>query len=155
MGALSSILKAHKFLKGLPPRYLKSLVGCAAAMQFEAEQFLFREGERANQFFLVYEGKIAIEIHAPGRGSLRIQTIGAGDVVGWSWLIRPYKWHFDAKAVERAKVIALDGEHLRRQFHRDPAFGYDLLNRFAQVMTERLSATRLQLLDLYGNQSKR
>jgi hypothetical protein len=92
-----------------------------------------------------------VETFAPGRGPIIIQTLGEGEVLGWSWLIAPYRWRFDGRAVELTRAIALDGECLRGKCEEDHNFGYKLMKRFAHVMEQRLQATRLQLLDVYGS----
>ncbi len=150
METLEPILSEHPFLKGLEPRYLKIIVGCASNVRFNAGQFLFREGEEANRFYMIRQGKVAVEIHAGKRGSIIVQTVGEGGVLGWSWLIPPYRWRFDARAVELTRAIALDAKCLRTKSEEDHNLGYELLKRFSDIVVERLDATRLQLLDLYG-----
>ena len=150
---LEPILSAHPFFHDLEPRYLKLIVGCAANVRFEAGQFVFREGDEANQFYLIRHGSVSLEIFAPNRGSITTQTLGEGDVLGWSWLFAPYRWSCDARAVTLTRAIALDGSCLRAKCEGDHELGYELLKRFAHVIMDRLSATRLQLLDLYGSQS--
>jgi len=149
---LERILAAHPFFQGLEPRYLELLIGCAANIRFEPDSFLFRTGEEANQFFLLRDGRVMLEITAPGRAPLVVQTLGAGEILGWSWLIPPYHWMFDAVAVERTRAIALDGKCLRAKCEADHNLGYELLKRFAHILGDRLQAARLQLLDLYGQQ---
>lgn len=139
----------HPFFKGLEPRYLQLIVGCAANVRFDAGQFIFREGEEANQFYIIRHGHVALEISTPERGSLVVQTIGEGEVLGWSWLVPPYRWHFDARAVELTRAIALDGKCVRTKCEEDHDLGYELMKRFAQIVMQRLQATRLQLLDVY------
>ena len=146
---LEPILSEHPFLKGLKPEYLKLIVGCASNVRFNAGQHLFREGEEANQFYMIRRGKVALEIFAPERGPITVQTVGEGDVLGWSWLIPPYRWRFDARALELTQAIALDGKCLRTKSEEDHALGYELLKRFSSIIVERLEATRLQLLDIY------
>jgi CRP-like cAMP-binding protein len=147
---LEPLLAEHPFLRGLEPRYLALLAGCAANVRFDAGRYIFREGEEADRFYIIRHGKVALELSAPERGALTIQTLGAGDVLGWSWLFPPYRWRFDARALELTRAIALDGACLRRKCDEDHSFGYELVKRFAQVIVERLQATRLQLLDVYG-----
>jgi CRP-like cAMP-binding protein len=147
---LEPVLKAHPFFKDLDPRYLELLVGCASNVRFKADQMINRLGEEANRFFIIREGKVAIEIDVPGRGPITIQTLGAGDVLGWSWIFPPYNWNFDARAMEPTRVVALDGKCLRRKCEQDHDLGFDLMKRFAAVMIERLQATRLQLVDVYS-----
>jgi CRP-like cAMP-binding protein len=148
---LEPLLAAHPFFAGLDPAHLRLLVACATNVRIDAGAFLFRAGEEANQFWLVREGRVALEILAPGRSALVLQTVGAGEILGWSWLVPPYQWLFDARAVEMVRAIALDGRCLRGKCEADHDLGYELLKRFAHIMEERLQAARLQLLDLYGD----
>jgi CRP-like cAMP-binding protein len=112
---------------------------------------LFREGTPADRFFLIREGRIALEIDAPGRGPLTIETLQAGDVVGWSWLFEPYRWHLDGRAVSSTGLVAFDGACLRAKCEADHELGYALMQRFAECLIERLEATQLQLTDVYGH----
>ena len=146
---LEPILAQHPFLSDLKPGHIQLLNGCASNVRFNAGQFLFHEAEEANQFFIIRQGKVAIEIFFPARGAITIETIGEGDVLGWSWLVFPYQWRFDARAVEMTRAIALDGTCLRNKCEEDHDLGYELLKRFAHIIDRRLQATRLQLLDIY------
>jgi len=147
---LERILAAHPFFKGMEPIYHQLFVDCASNVRFEAGAFIFREGEEANQFYLIRHGRVAVEISTPERGPVIIQSLGEGDVLGWGWMIPPYRWHFDARAVELTRAIALDGRCLRERSEADHDLGFQLMKRAAQVMEERFQATRLQLLDVYG-----
>ena len=149
METLEPLLAEHPFFRDLTPGDIKLFTGCAKNVRFEAGQMIFREGEDADQFYLIREGKVALEVFT-SRGSAPIQTISAGDVLGWSWLIPPYKWRFDARAIEITRAFALDGKCLRGKCDEDPRLGYELLKRIAAVIAERLHATRLQMLDVYG-----
>ena len=151
MRTLETILADHPFFAGLSKRHLEILSGCASNVVFEEGHIIFREGEEANQFYLIREGKVALEVHAAGVGTIIIQTLNAGDILGWSWLVPPYRWHFDARANEPTRAIALNGECLRGKCEQDHDLGYELLKRFAEIITQRLQATRLQLLDVYRN----
>jgi CRP-like cAMP-binding protein len=153
METLERVLSAHPFFQHLEPRHLELLVGCAANVRFDAGQFLFHAGEEANQFFLIRQGTVALEIVAPGRPPITLQTLGEGEILGWSWLIPPYYWMFDARAVEPTRALGLDGKCLRTKCEADHDLGYELLKRFAHIMEQRLQATRLQLLDVYGEQA--
>ncbi len=149
MQTLEAILANHPFCKGFEPRYMQLITGCASNVRFRAGTYIFREGEPASSFYIIRQGKVALEVMAAQRGSLIIQTIEAGDVLGWSWLFPPYRWHFSARAVEETRAIALDGVCLREKGETDHDFGYELMKRVAHIMMDRLQATRLQALDLY------
>ena len=148
---LEPLLRDHPFLRGLEPEYLALLAGCAANVRFREGSFMFREGEPAGQCFLIREGKMALEIDAPGRGSIIVQTLGAGDVTGFSWLLEPHRWEFDGRAIEPVRALALDGTCLRGKCADDPRLGFELTQLFARLAIRRLQATRLRLLDVYGN----
>jgi len=150
MESLEPILRTHPFLEGLDSRFMELITGCASNVRFNAGEFLFHEDEEANQFYIVRQGKVAVESHAAGMDPIIIHTVGEGDILGWSWLVPPYYWHFDAKAVELTRAIALDGKCLRQKCENDHELGYELLKRFTNIITQRLEATRMQLLDFYG-----
>ena len=147
--SLERILGEHPFFKGLEGPYLELFVDCASNVRFSAGEILFREGEEANQFYMIRQGKVALELLTSERGPISVQTVGEGDVLGWSWLIPPYRWRFGARAVELTRAIALDGKCLRKKSEEDHDLGYELLRRFSSIIVERLEATRLQLLDVY------
>lgn len=150
METLEPVLAEHPFLQGIDEKHLQLLVGCASNARFDTGQFLFREGEEANQFFIIRHGRVAIEIFTAERGPITVQTLGEGEVLGWSWLIPPYQWHFDARAVELTRALALDGKCLRTKCEDDHHLGYELLKRFTHIIEQRMQATILQLLDVYG-----
>jgi CRP-like cAMP-binding protein len=146
-----SVLAEHPFFAGMSPEHMTALVGCAANVKFEPGELLFREGDAAERFYVIRFGRVAVESHAPGRGHLTIETVDAGEVLGWSWLFPPYRCHFDARAQTLVRALALDGVCLRGKCEREPKIGYELMRRFAQVVISRLEATQLQLMDLYAN----
>ena len=148
---LDEILADVRFLAGMSADELALLAGCASNVHFDEGEILFREGDAANSFYVVRHGSVALELHVPARGGLTIETIEAGEVLGWSWLFPPYRWHFDARALSSVRATAFDGECLRGKCEQDPALGYDLMKRFAQVLMERLQWTRLRLSDVYGD----
>ncbi len=150
METIEALLKDIPFFAGLTDEQLELIAGCGANRHFEANELLFREGEHADTFYCVRHGSVALEMFVPSRGSITIETLEAGEVVGWSWLFAPYRWHFDARALDVVRVTAFDGTCLRGKCEADPAFGYALMSRFAQILIERLQWTRLRLLDLYG-----
>lgn len=143
------LLREHPFLQGLPDPYLQTLASCASNVRFEAGEWVLREGEEARRFYLLRSGQVAIEVYVPERGPVVIQTIGEGEVVGWSWLVPPYRWHFDARAVQLTRAISFDAECLRAKAEQDHELGYELFKRFVPVILQRLQAARLQILDMY------
>jgi CRP-like cAMP-binding protein len=150
---LEPILAELPLFAGMRADHLALITGCASNVRFEPGTFIGRQGAPADTFFILRQGQVAVEIHAPGRGTLTIATVGEGDVLGWSWLVPPHQWHFDAHVLSSARAIALDGKCLRGKFGADPELGYELLRRFTPLIVQRLEATSLQLLDLYGNQA--
>jgi len=153
MHTLEPILAEHPFLKGLKQEHLELLVGCASNVRFEAGAFVFRQGQEANHFYILRDGKVAVELFAPQKGAVAIDTYGEGDVLGWSWLIPPYHWRFDARAIEPTRAISLDARCMRTKCENDHELGYELMKRFARIIEQRLDATRWQLLDVYGVRS--
>ncbi len=149
MQTLEPILAKHAFFKDLEIPYLKLIVGCASNVVFRESQMICHRGEDAQRFYLIRHGKVAVELEMAGRGTITVQTLGEGDILGWSWLIPPYQWNFDARAVELTRAIAMDGTCLRTKSDADHNLGYELLARFARVLVGQLEATRIQLLDLY------
>jgi CRP/FNR family cyclic AMP-dependent transcriptional regulator len=149
MGTLEPIIAEHPFFSDMDDRYIQLLVGCASNVRFNAGHLIFREGEDANQFYVLRKGRVALQMATNKRGSLTVMTLQEGDVVGWSWLFPPYKWKFSARALEDTRALALDGKCLRDKSDRDHDLGYELLKRFVRVVEDRLQATRLQLLNVY------
>jgi CRP-like cAMP-binding protein len=153
MENLKSVLAEHPFLSGMNEAQLELLVGCASNVVFKAGEFIFREGEPAEKFYVIRHGKVLIETHIPQKGAIIIRSREAGEILGWSWLVPPYRWHFDARAVELTRAIAFDGKCLRGKCENDHDLGYEVMKRFALIIAERLEATRLQLMDIYGKNS--
>ncbi len=149
---LERVLTRHPFFGGMRPEHLQLLAGCASNARFEAGGFVLREGQEANEFYLIRQGKVSLEVHCPQRGPINIQTLVEGEILGWSWLVPPYHWRFDARVIETTLAIALDGKCLREKCQSDSLLGYELLKRFAQVMADRLQAAQFQLLDVYAVQ---
>lgn len=150
MQTLDELIAASPVFAGLPAAHLQLIAGCGVNERFEAGSYLFHEGQDADRFYLIREGSIALEVAVPGRGRRVLETLGQGEVVGWSWLFEPYRWQFDGRAVQATGVISFDGACLRGKCDSDHELGYELMRRFAASMVERLQATRLQLLDVYG-----
>ena len=138
-------------MQGLPAERLELISGCGQNRVVRAGEFLMREGEPADDFHLIRRGSASIEVHSPSGEALPIETLHDGDVAGWSWLVEPYRVHFDVRATSDCHLISFDGTCLRGRFTDDPQLGYELLRRFIPVIVDRLQATRLRLLDLYGH----
>jgi len=151
MQTLEPILAEHPFFKGLQPEYLQIVTGCASNVRFDTGTYIFHEGDEASQFYLIREGRVALEIFAAQYGPITIETIEAGEVLGWSWIFPPYRWHFSGRVFEPTRAIALDGKCLRTKSEADHDLGYELMKRVAQIMMERLNATRIRLLDIYSD----
>jgi CRP-like cAMP-binding protein len=152
---IDAVLRAVPLFAGLEPAALELVAGCGSNVHFDAGELLFREGDAADTFYVVRHGSVALETFVPARGPAVIETLEAGEVVGWSWLFAPYRWHFDARALTAVRATAFDGACLRGKCDADPKLGYDLMSRFAQVLIERLQWTRLRLLDVYGHAATR
>ena len=150
MRTLETIIGEHPFFGGLSPDYLSLLASCASNVRFNVNDFIFREGEAAERFYLIRHGKVSLDVYAPGRGPIVIQTVAEDEVLGWSWLFPPYQWHFDARALTLTRAIAFDGHCLRAKANSDTEFGYALLKKFMPLIVKSLERVELQLLDVYG-----
>lgn len=150
MHGLERILKDHPFFAGFPEDQIALVAGCARNHRFDAGQYLFREGDAADEFFLIRHGKVALEIAAPGQPPIVMSTLGEGEIVGASWLLPPYRWNFDARATELVRALGIDAACLRGKCEADHHLGYEMMKRFAPILVKRLQATRLQILNVYG-----
>jgi CRP-like cAMP-binding protein len=152
---LEPYLSEHAFFSGLNPEYIEFMAGCAKNVVFESGMYLFKQGDGAEWFYVLREGVVAIEVPAIRGGSVRISTVGTDEILGWSWLLPPNIYQFDARALAKTRALALDGKCLRQKCDEDTDLGYEMMKRFSKVMTERLQETRLQLLDVYGQPKDR
>lgn len=148
--SLEPMIRKHPFFQGLEDRHIQLVVSCARNVRFEPEELLFREGEAAEQFYLIREGLVAVQVLVPQRGYLTVETVSTGEVLGWSWLFPPYRWRFTARIQQPTLALAFDGKCLRGKCEEDHDLGYELMKRFSRIIIERLQGTRLRLLDLYG-----
>ncbi|MBC8278440.1 MAG: cyclic nucleotide-binding domain-containing protein [FCB group bacterium] len=149
METLRPILEEHPFFQDLEPDYFDIVVGCASNIVFSPEALIYSEGDPSANFYLIREGRVGLEINIPSRGTMTIQTIDKGEILGWSWLIPPYKCRFTARAFTKVRAIAIDGECLRKKCDEDYKFGYEFYKRFSGIIVQRLQATHLQLLDVF------
>ncbi len=144
-GAIAS----HPFIVGLSEQHRTRLASGVRPFTASPGEYLAREGEPAHAFFLVQSGRVEIGTHLSERGVIPIQTVGAREVVGWSWLLPPYRWQFDARAVDAVQGLAFDAAWLREQCEQDHELGYQLFKQLLAVVSSRLAATRVQRLDIY------
>ncbi len=147
-------ISAHPFFAVFTGEQRAALAGSGSAVEFAPGERLFDEGGSADRFWLIEDGGIALDMRVPGRGDQVVETLGSGTVLGWSWLHPPYRWHFGATARLATTAIEFDAPAVRCRCDADPAFGYAALRSFTPVITERLQATRLRLLDLYAAPSQ-
>jgi CRP-like cAMP-binding protein len=151
MLTMHQILAEQPFFQGLENTAIELIAGCARNVHIETGAYLFREGEDADVFFIVRHGRVMLELHSPAGGTRLLDSVEAGEVLGWSWLVPPHQWFLDARAVGDVSVISIDARCLRGKCDEDPALGYALLQRVARVMYHRLQSARMRLLDMYGS----
>lgn len=153
--AVGRVLHEHVVFKGLSPAHEEIIGECASLRVFPASTFIYREDRPAENFYLIRNGRVALEVYIPGRAPIIVDTLRDGDPLGWSWLIPPYETHFDARATELTRVICFNAASLRARMEQDQSFGYELLKRMVPVIASRLAAARRQLIDLYGRPDER
>ena len=140
-------LSAHPFFSDFSDDVLTFLSECSSTHDIKKGQILFRLGEKADKFYVVLDGQISIEMPAIMGPTLEIQTLGKDKILGWSWLISPYKWNFQTKAEEDSELLQFDGSAILARCEQDPKFGYELLKKFAGLMSERLNVARQKIMD--------
>ena len=145
--SITEYLSTHEFFSELSVDFMKLLCESVSTLEIKKGQVLFRQGERADKFYIVRTGRIAVQIPAIMGPTLEVQTLGTDQILGWSWLISPYQWHFQAKAEEDSKLLEFDGTAILARCEQEPKFGYELLKRFAALMSERLDASRQKMMD--------
>src|SRR6516162_3521447 len=146
--SMATRVALHPFLAGMNPRPLALLTDCAIPVEFKKGQTILREGDMANRFYLIESGKVVLESGEGFGDPLVIETIGAGDLLGWSWMFPPYVWQFTARAVEPTTAIFFYGSILREYCEKDHSLGYELLKRISAVMVKRLQAAHKQMLSV-------
>jgi CRP/FNR family cyclic AMP-dependent transcriptional regulator len=152
--SMSVRVALHPFLAGMNPTQLTLLTDCAIAVHFKKGQIVLREGDPANRFYLIESGKVVLDSDEKSGGSFVIETIGAGDLLGWSWMFPPYVWSFTARAAEPTEAIFFYGTILREYCERNPSLGYELFKRMAPVMLRRLQAARQRMLSIQAGREK-
>lgn len=150
---LEDLLVQHPRFKGMPEEFVKAVAGCGKNVVYKSGDYLFHEGDDANDIFMIREGLVSLEMDMPGAGPQTFLTETVGGVIGLTWLIPPFIWTFDARAREDTRAICFDATCLRTKCDADPALGYAVLKQFMPVILERLHDTRVQMLDLYRARS--
>jgi CRP/FNR family transcriptional regulator, cyclic AMP receptor protein len=143
---LDADIAAHPFVRGMSEQHVNLLADCATRTNFDAGQVIFRQGESADRLYLLEQGKVAVESASKAAEPVTVDVIGAGDLLGWSWVLPPYVWHFDARALEPTQAIFFNGTLLREYCERDHTLGYELFKRISKVMMLRLQRARLCIL---------
>jgi CRP-like cAMP-binding protein len=150
MEGLERIVLAHPFFAGFEAELGEVVAGCARNLRFDPEQYLFHEGDPANEFFLIRHGTVALEILPPGRPAIVFATEHEGDIVGTSWMMPPYRWRFDARAASLVRAIGIDARCLRDKCEADHHLGYEMMKRMLPTIAQRLDEARLQMIDVYA-----
>lgn len=150
MRTIAEYLPDHPFFAGLDESVAALVAGCAVNVHVRPGQHLFHEGEPADAFYVIRHGRVSIEVRTAAGPSVVVDSVQDDDVLGWSWLVPPYRWRYDARATGETSAIRFDGSCLRAKCEADPAVGYVLLQRVVTVMATRLHSARTRSLDLYG-----
>jgi CRP/FNR family transcriptional regulator, cyclic AMP receptor protein len=146
----AAALAAHPFLHGMSADQLGILAETARDVSFPARHRLFEDGGNATRFWLIQSGHVALDLHVPGEGPAVIETIGMGELLGWSWLFPPYTWAFGAVAVTAVEAFEFDAAAVRKRCAAAPGLGYELNQRITRVLAKRLQATRVRLIARSG-----
>lgn len=150
--ALQDFLAHHSMFQGLAPDHIALVASRATSAHYGNRHRVFTCGTLADKFYIIQKGTVGVEIPAIAGAPLTIQTVGDGSVLGWSWLMPPYRWLFDARALAPSEILVLDGERVRSDCERDPKLGYELMKRFAKLIAERLNAARETAIKHYTGQ---
>jgi CRP-like cAMP-binding protein len=142
----ATALATHPFLHGMSRDHLAVLAENASDVTFPARHRLFEDGGAASRFWLIQSGSVALDLHVPGQGRVRIDSIGMGELLGWSWLFPPYNWAFGAVAASPVEAFEFDAREIRARCASDPALGYEVTWRLAHVLAKRLRSTRVRLI---------
>src|ERR1041385_6892716 len=135
-------LESHGLLRGLQPKFLRMLAGYSSETEFKPGQWIFREGDPANCFYLILQGRVILETKRDVGEPLVVDRTGAGQFIGWSWLFPPYRWHYSARALEATKAVFFYGTWLRERCEGNPEFGSERVKRMAAFVVRRLEASQ-------------
>ena len=150
MQSKDEYLSAHAFFAGLNQDFLQLLSGFATEKQVKQDEVLFQQGKPADKFYLVREGRVSVQVPALVGPAMELQVLGENQILGWSWLIPPYRWNFMARALEDSVVLEFDGTAILARCEQDPEFGYELFKRFTELMSTRLNAARQTMMEQWN-----
>ena len=153
MGTIVQEIRGHAFFEGFPETLYSELRSCADKVVYEPDEFVYQQGNPAEEFFLILKGRVALNLYSGQREAITVQTVGSGDILGWSWLFPPYRRHFDARAITFVEVVSLQATCMREQAERNHHLGHELYKRLSRAVVADLQALRLQLMDVYGRPS--
>lgn len=148
---LDRIVHDHPFFYGMRDDYRHLIADCADDEVLAGGKYIYREGQTARKFYLILHGRVALEIHVPGKAPIIVETLKDGDLLGWSWMVPPHRVNFDARTLESTEMLGLDAACLMERMEKDHSFGYDLHKRLAPVIAGRVAAARRQMIDIYGH----
>ncbi len=151
MKNIEELLRQHPFTEGLNKEIVELIAGCAKNVVYQANEYIFREGEHADHFYLIRQGTVALEMFLPGRGAHTFLTLKNGEILGSAWLLPPYRWTHDARAVELTRGFAFESKCLLEKCEADHHVGYEMMKRFIPPLLERLQVAQLQIADIYGD----
>jgi len=151
METIERLLAEHPFFKGLHEQYIKLLVGCASNVRFNQGEFINRDGDEADAFYLIRAGSVALDVYSPAKGEITYLTLREGELLGWSWLVFPYRIHGDVRAIQLMRAIKIDAKCLREKCTKDPQLELELYRRFVPIIVDRVEAMTMQLLDVYSD----
>lgn len=151
METLERLLAEHPVFKGLDTSYIQLMVGCASNVRFNQGEFINRDGDEADAFYLIRAGSVALDVYSPTKGEITYLTVREGEVLGWSWLVPPFRVHGDVRAIQLVRAIRIEAKCLREKCTKDPRLELELYKRFVPIIVDRVEAMTIQLLDVYSD----
>ena len=153
MDTIQKMLLSHPISGGFTVEQVDQIAKFTTYLEFHRDEYVFRQGERAEHFFLILNGSVQVELFSGPSGPVSLQKVGEGDVLGWSWLVPPYRWRFDARVLTPLKTLKVDAKNLKILMEQNPQVGYAVLKRFIQLIGDRLESERFKLIELYASHS--
>jgi CRP/FNR family transcriptional regulator, cyclic AMP receptor protein len=151
METIEPLIAEHPVFKGLDPQYLTLMTGCATNVRFNQGEFINHDGDQADAFYLIRAGSVALDVFSPTKGEITFLTLREGELLGWSWLVPPYRVHGDVRAIQLTRAIKIDAKCLREKCAKDPQLELELYRRFVPIIVGRIEAMTMQLLDVYSD----